>query len=103
MKVAELIEQIQQANPQLLAGIPPNRAAALIRTLFKHMNDTLAGTEEGVVKFAGLGQFRVKRVEKEVDGAKVATKRILFVASKPVDEATIQARKAKQAESQSAS
>ena len=78
MKVTELIEQIQQANPKLLAGIPANRAAALIRNAFKHMNEALAETEEGVVIFAGLGQFRVRKVEKEVEGEKVIRTQIAF-------------------------
>jgi hypothetical protein len=42
------------------------------------MNEALAETEEGVVIFAGLGQFRVRKVEKEVEGEKVIRTQIVF-------------------------
>ena len=78
MKVAELIEHIRQSNPKLLQGIPEDKAEALVRRVFKHMNDTLAKTEEGVVNYAGLGRFRLRKVEKEVDGRKVSRTKIGF-------------------------
>jgi len=77
-QVGILIEQIRKTNPRLLDGIPTNRAEALVTNVFKHMNDTLAGTQEGVVSYMGLGQFRVKHMEKEVGGKKTARKQIVF-------------------------
>jgi hypothetical protein len=35
----------------------------LSRYAFKFMNDTLAGTEEGIVNHDGFGKFRVKKFE----------------------------------------
>ena len=80
-QVGVLIEQIRKTNPKLLEDIPGDKAAALIRKVFKQMNQTLAMTEEGVVKFVGLGQFRVRKVEKELEGKKVTRTQIVFTRS----------------------
>jgi nucleoid DNA-binding protein len=83
MKATELIAQIQKSNPQLLKGIPEERAEALVAGVFKHMNDALAKTEEGAVNFAGLGQFRVRQMEREVDGKKITRTLINFRPTEP--------------------
>ena len=80
-QVWTLIEQIRKTNPNLLDDIPGDKAAALIRKVFKQMNQTLAMTEEGVVKFVGLGQFRVRKIEKELEGKKVTRTQIVFTRS----------------------
>ena len=103
MKPIEIIEKIKAENPEVLGKMNDKVAARIVRLALAEVGRQLAVADEGVVKVMGLGHFRVKHVEREVDGAKVATKRILFVAAKPVDEATSQARKANQAESQSPS
>jgi nucleoid DNA-binding protein len=62
MNVAELTAQIQKVNAQLLDGIPQNRAEALVSGVFQHIKAALAGTEDRVVDYAGLGRFRVRKV-----------------------------------------
>ena len=103
MKPIEIVEKIRATNPAVLGKMNDKVAAQLIRSALSEIRKQLTAVNEGVVEVNGLGNFRVKHVEKEVDSAKVAIKRILFVAAKPMDEATIQARKAKQAGSPSAS
>ena len=76
-----MIEQIRKTDPKLLEDIPGGKAATLVRSIFKQMNQTLAMTEEGVVKFVGLGQFRVRKVEKELEGKKVTRTQIVFTRS----------------------
>lgn len=78
MEVTELIARMRQTDPKLLAGIPENNAAALIRNVFKQMNDTLAVTDKRVVNYVGLGQFRVRKVEREVKGEKITRTQINF-------------------------
>ena len=78
MKATELIEQMRRTNPKLLDGIPENIAVELVRNVFKHINDTLAGTKEGVVDFVDLGRFRVRQVEKEVEGKKITRTQVIF-------------------------
>jgi hypothetical protein len=46
------------------------------------MNEAVRGAEEGAVIFAGLGQFRVIKVEKEVEGEKVIPTQIIFRGAK---------------------
>jgi hypothetical protein len=86
MKASEVIEQLRQANPSLLEGIPLEKAEALLNGLFKHINATLARAEEGVVEFHGLGRFRVRKVQREVDGKKVNRTQILFRPREAGDE-----------------
>lgn len=80
MKVTELIEEIPKTQPKVLDGIDEKTAADLVRHVFKHINDTLAGMGEGVVKYAGLGRFRVRRMKKEVEGKKIDRTQIVFRA-----------------------
>jgi nucleoid DNA-binding protein len=75
---SDLVEQIRQTNPALLNGISPPEAERLIRNMFKNMSEQLEGTEGGVVSFAGLGRFRVNRIERDVNGGKVMQRRIVF-------------------------
>jgi len=83
LKVTELIAQMQRMNPKLLRGIPEKRAARLIRSVFEHINDTLARTKEGVVPYGGLGRFRVRKVEREVKGERVIRTQIIFRRAEP--------------------
>ena len=83
MEVTELIEQMRQANPNLLEGIPADKAAALLKSVFRHINETLAGTADGVVQYEGLGRFRIRKVEKEKAGEKTTRTRIGFRVLEP--------------------
>lgn len=78
MKVIEIIEQMRKADPQLFKGLRPGKAARLIRSVFKCMNDTLGGVEEGIVGYAGLGRFRVRKVARKGEGGAVIRTQILF-------------------------
>ena len=81
MKLPELVAQIEKAHPALMKGLPPRKAAALIRAIFKEMNDTLALTEEGVVSFPGLGKFRMRQVQQVINGEAFNRTQIIFMRS----------------------
>ena len=83
VNVIELIELVQETTPKLLDGIPANEAEALLTNVFKCMNDTLAGIQGGVVNYMDLGQFHVRRVEKEVAGKKTADTQTVFILCEP--------------------
>jgi nucleoid DNA-binding protein len=83
MNVTELIEDVRRKNPKLLEGISQEQAEALVRNVFRQVSETLAATEEGVIKYPGLGQFRVRKVEREVDGEKVTRTQIMFRRAEP--------------------
>ncbi|NJC88672.1 MAG: hypothetical protein FIB02_09110 [Desulfuromonas sp.] len=76
--IARLLKQINAANPELMAGLPRESAEILVRSVFQQINATLDGCEEKVVKYAGLGKFVVRVVEKEVEGTWAARTRIVF-------------------------
>jgi hypothetical protein len=78
MPISQLIDEMQRSDPAALNGIPRSEAQALVRNVFRHMGAALAKSEEGVVAYPGLGRFRVRKVEREVDGKKVAEIRIGF-------------------------
>jgi nucleoid DNA-binding protein len=78
MQVNEIIQEIRKTQPKLLEGIDDKSADELIRRVFTHINESLTSVGEGVVKYAGLGQFRVRKVQKERKGQKVERTRIVF-------------------------
>jgi hypothetical protein len=78
MPISQLIDEMQRSDPAALNGIPRSEAQALVRNVFRHMGAALAKSDEGVVAYPGLGRFRVRKVEREVDGKKVAEIRIGF-------------------------
>ena len=83
MTIMELIEQIQKVSPKALNGIPKRRAARLVRDVFKHITRTLARTEEGVLTYGGLGRFRVRKVDREVQGKRVRRTQVIFRRAEP--------------------
>ena len=83
MKIADLINHVKRGDPKLLGGIPENKAKALVRAVFGHINNTLSGTQEGVVIFAGLGRFRIRKVERDIEGKKISQTRIIFRRAEP--------------------
>lgn len=86
MKPIEIFEMLKSENPELFANVPDKAAVAIIRRVVGVLGKQIAAADEGVVKVAGLGSFKIKQVEKEKEGEKVTVKRIMFTAAKPVDE-----------------
>jgi hypothetical protein len=74
LAVADACAGLEQSLP---AGFAPERAQALVQAVFRHINDELAATGEGVVTYAGLGQFRVRRLDRPGGGRNGRT-RIVF-------------------------
>ena len=100
MNPMEIVEKMKAENPEALGKINHGIAARIVRLALAEIGAQIAAADEGVVRVAGLGSFRIKHIEKEVDGEKVSVRKIIFAAAKPVDEATRQARMAMRAESQ---
>jgi hypothetical protein len=61
MRVTEIIQEIREANPALLESVPQPRAEALVRDVFRHISSNLAKADDGIVQYAGLGQFMVRK------------------------------------------
>lgn len=82
MKPMELVELIKVQNPKLLGNVSDKKAALIIRTALMKIGEQVAAAEEGVVKFPGLGNFRIRNIEREKDGVKVTERRVQFI--KPI-------------------
>jgi hypothetical protein len=78
VQLSDLVDHVRQTSPALLNGMSQDEANAILREAFKHMNNKLALAEEGFVSFAGLGRFRITRVETEANGEKSVQTRIIF-------------------------
>jgi len=83
MTPTELVELIKEKRPNLLGKMPEQKAVALIRAALADLGRHIAEAEEGVVKVQGMGNFRIRMVEREQDGKNVTVKHIAFLAAKP--------------------
>lgn len=78
MKPTEIVEKLQQNDPELLGKIPPRKAAGIIRAAFEQLVIELQNTDEGKVTVPKLGNFIVRQVDTEKNGEKAQVKRIIF-------------------------
>ena len=79
MNIPELIEKLRDGSNDVLKDIPDERAKAIILKLFRQVSAVVARTQEERVQFPGLGAFRIRKIEKEVKGAKVKRKQVRFM------------------------
>jgi hypothetical protein len=94
MKPIEIVERIKAEKPELLGKVPDKKAAQIIRAALLVLGKQVASMEDGVAKVPGLGNFRVKMVEREKDGQKVKVRKVGFANAKPVDAAKLQEKRA---------
>jgi hypothetical protein len=78
LKLADMIGDIRRADPALLEGMADGQAEALVRNVFEHINGTLAGSEERVVAYAGLGRFQVRKAQRPADAGTASRTQIVF-------------------------
>jgi hypothetical protein len=83
MKIAEIVEQIKEANPKTLGKLTDAKAARIISAAFAEVGKHVDATTEGAVKIPALGAFAIKQVEREKEGQKLTVKKISFRAAKP--------------------
>ena len=79
MNAKDIVELIKAEKPGLLGKMPEKKAAALIRNAFIQLGKQIESADAGnVVRVRGLGNFRVKQVERETDGKTTSEKRVVF-------------------------
>lgn len=83
MKPVEIVERIKKENPLALGNIPDQRAARIIFAALAQLGKHIDAMSDGVLKVPGLGNFRVRKIEREKEGKKVMVKRTIFVAKGP--------------------
>jgi hypothetical protein len=49
-----------------------------VRKAFAQIGEQVQGVDEGVLKVAGLGRFRIRQIDEAKDGAKRTVKRMMF-------------------------
>ena len=79
-----MITKVKEANPAIIGNKAQEKMAArLLRSAFGIIGEEIEATDTGVVGIAGLGQFRVRNVERENKEGKVETRRtVVFVKPK---------------------
>jgi len=77
MKLIDIVKHIKNEKPDLLGKLPEKKAVTLLRESFVHLAKLLDEQDE-VIKVPGLGSFRTRSVEKEKEGKKTTSKRIIF-------------------------
>ena len=83
MNVKEIVQQVKDRAPAQLGNLPDARAVRLLREAFAVVLGELESKDQGVVNVGGLGTFRIRMVEVEIDGKIEMVKRIVFVPVPP--------------------
>lgn len=78
MKLTEIVEMIKKDDPEFLGKMPEQKAVKIIREALKQLAKHIDSVEEGVVNVPGFGNFRIKNVDTEKNGAKVKARRVMF-------------------------
>jgi len=78
MKVTDYVQQAKKEKSGALADLPDKKADTLVRKVLELIGQEIDSAQEGVVKIGGLGSFRVRQVEREVEGEKKLVKQIVF-------------------------
>lgn len=82
MKINELVGEIAKNNPKTFVGVSERKAAAIVRAAFEYIAEAVENSVDDVVKVPGLGQFRARQTEREVNGKKVAKKVVVYRSGK---------------------
>lgn len=91
MNAKEVVELIKTEKPTLLGKMSEKKAAALIRNAFIQIGKRIDSMDAGEVKVRGLGNFRIKQVERNKDGKNTVVRRVIF-RSKPLKKKTQQVK-----------
>ena len=79
MNIKEIVQQVKARVPEQFGKLPEAPAARLLREAFAVVLGELESTDNGVVKIGGLGTFRIRLVEVEIDGKPKMVKRVMFL------------------------
>jgi hypothetical protein len=78
VRVVELLDTLVKRSPDVLDGLDRRRAEALVKGVFAHLNGALAALDDGVMQFEKLGQFRVRKLERAVNGRTRSMRHVVF-------------------------
>lgn len=75
---ADLVERAASGNPGILGAVPREQADSILRPILRELLRAIAATQDGSVTLKGLGEFRVRNVERVVDGRKLIRRHVVF-------------------------
>lgn len=78
MNIKEIVQLAKEKAPEQLSKMPDTRAVRLLREAFAIVLDEVENKEEGAVKIGGLGTFRIRLVDIEMDGQPATARRVIF-------------------------
>jgi hypothetical protein len=78
MKSTEIVELIKQSNPKILGKLPDAKVAKIVAATLREISKQVSSAEDGTLKVAGLGSFKIRQVEREKDGQKKTVKKVSF-------------------------
>ena len=82
LKTADVVKALRKERPNLLDMVPETKAVALINAALVELGKRIGAINVGAVKVPGLGNFRVRQVEREKDGQRVTVTHTVFWAAK---------------------
>ena len=82
MNIKEIVQQVKGKAPEQYSKLPEAPAVGLLREAFAVVLGELESTDNGVVKIAGLGAFRIRLVDVEAGGKPKVVKRVMFIPVK---------------------
>ena len=83
MKPLDIVRQIREENPKLLARLPDQKVARIILAALAQLRKQIEDEDEGLLRVPGFGNFRFRQVVREKDGKRESVKRIIFRPAKP--------------------
>jgi len=83
MTPLEIVASLKSENPELFRNLPDKLAARLIAEALARIRRRIEAVEEGAVKVARLGSFRIRQIDQEKNGQTVRVRRVIFRAADP--------------------
>ena len=78
MKMMEIIKAAKTSDAKAFANVEDKQAAAIAKAVLAQINRYINEQKEDRISIGGFGKFRIKPVEREIQGRMVVKKHIVF-------------------------
>jgi len=82
MNINELVRNAKRANPGL-KDLPDEGSRTLVKEVLQQIREEIDMTQDGLVKIAAFGRFRIKQGKRDKNGQTMVVKRVVFLQAKP--------------------
>lgn len=83
MTPLEIVASLKSENPELFRNLPDGLAARLVAAALDRIKRRVDAIEEGEVRVARLGSFRVRQIEQMKNGQTIRVRRVIFRTAAP--------------------